>query len=108
MERRSSLPDGHQRGDFRPCDPRDWPEGGAGRIQTAGCRKPARQEEILQNEPRDTDDRSDPNHGAPEEDAPERKLTLVNVIQQNAVIITGRKVKGGRPKQDKAKSKRWL
>lgn len=62
----------------------------------------------MQDEPRDTDDRSDPNNGAPEEDAPERSLTLVNVIQQNAVIITGRKVKGGRPKPDKSNSKRWL
>ncbi len=38
----------------------------------------------------------------------EDHLNLINIIQQNAVIITGREVKGDRSDPDKSHSARWL
>jgi hypothetical protein len=53
--------------------------------------------------------RRDPIKGTPEEaDTLTKHLNLINVIQQNAVIITGRKMKRGQPKPEKSNSERWL
>jgi hypothetical protein len=55
------------------------------------------------------DARKDPIKGTPEEaDTLTKHLNLINVIQQNAVIITGRKMKRGQPKPEKSNSERWL
>lgn len=65
----------------------------------------------MQHEPQNpgADPREDPSNGTPEEvDTPENHLNVINVIQQNAVIITGREVKRGQPEPDKPKSERWL
>lgn len=65
----------------------------------------------MQDEPRnpDADAQEDSTDGTPEEaNGIEENLNLINVIQQNAVIITGREVKGGRPEPDKSNSERWL
>ena len=59
----------------------------------------------MQDEPRnpDTDSLEDPYGNALED-----HLNVINFIQQNAVIVTGRKVKGSQPEQDKSDSERWL
>jgi hypothetical protein len=65
----------------------------------------------LQDEPRKSGEeaRKDPTSGTPEEgNTLGDHLSLINVIQQNAVIITGREVKGGQPGPDKSNSERWL
>jgi len=65
----------------------------------------------LQDEPRKPgeDARADPTTETPEEaNTLENHLNLINVIQQNAVIVTGREVKGGQPEPDESKSERWL
>jgi hypothetical protein len=65
----------------------------------------------LQHEPRKPgeDAREDPISGTPEDvNTPENHLNLINVVQQNAVIITCQGVKGGRPEPDKSDSERWL
>jgi len=55
------------------------------------------------------DARGDPSNGKPEEgNALEDRPYLINIVQQNAVIVTGQKVKGGRRKPDKSNSGRWL
>jgi hypothetical protein len=55
------------------------------------------------------DARKDPIKGTPEEaDTLTKHLNLINVIQQNAVIITGRKMKRGQAKPEKSISERWL
>lgn len=65
----------------------------------------------MQDEPRnpDADAQEDSTDGTPEEaNGIEENLNLINVIQQNAVIITGREVKGGQPEPDESNSERWL
>lgn len=65
----------------------------------------------MQHEPRkpSEDAQEDPISGTPEDvHTPENHLNLINVIQQNAVIITGREAKRDRPEPDKANSERWL
>jgi hypothetical protein len=65
----------------------------------------------LHDEPRKSgrEAREDPTSGAPEEgNTLEDHLNLMNVIQQNAVIITGRKVKRDQSGPDKSSSERWL
>jgi hypothetical protein len=65
----------------------------------------------LHDEPRKSgrEAREDPTSGAPEEGKRlEDHLNLMNVIQQNAVIITGRKVKRDQAGPDKSSSERWL
>ena len=55
------------------------------------------------------DARKDPVKGTLEEaDTLTKHLNLSNVIQQNAVIITGQKVERGQPKPEKSNSERWL
>jgi len=55
------------------------------------------------------DARKDPIKGTPEEaDTLTKHPNLINVIQQNAVIITGRKMKRDQPKPEKSNSERWL
>lgn len=57
------------------------------------------------------DERQDPGadpRGNPKVNALEDHLNVINVIQQGAVIITGREVKGGRPEPDEPDSDRWL
>ncbi len=66
---------------------------------------------MLQDEPRnqDAEDREDPISGMPEEGSRvENRLSLINVVQHNAVIITGREVKRVRPETGKSDSQRWL
>jgi hypothetical protein len=65
----------------------------------------------LQDEPRspDADAQEDPTDGTPEEaNRIEENLNLINVVQQNTVVITGRKVKRGQPERDESNSERWL
>jgi hypothetical protein len=65
----------------------------------------------LQDEPRKPgeDARKDPINGRPDEaDTLKKHLNFINVIQQNAVIITDREEKRGHPKPDKSNSERWL
>lgn len=65
----------------------------------------------MQDEPRKPgeDARKDPINGMPEEaDTFKKLLGYINVIQQNAVIITGREVKRGQARLDKSNSERWL
>lgn len=65
----------------------------------------------MQDEPRnpDADAQEDPTDGTPEEaNGIEENVNLINVIQQNAVIITSREVKGGRPEPDESNSERWM
>jgi hypothetical protein len=51
----------------------------------------------------------DPINGMPEEDdALENQSDLINVIQQNAVIVTGWRVRGEQPGPDKPESEVWL
>ena len=53
--------------------------------------------------------REDPINGLPEEDdALENQPDLINVIQQNAVIVTGWRVRGEQPGPDKPESEGWL
>jgi len=65
----------------------------------------------LGDEPRKSgrEAREDPTSGAPEEgNTLEDRLNLMNVIQQNAVIITGREVKRDQSRPDKSSSERWV
>ncbi len=65
----------------------------------------------MQDEPRKPggDARKDPINGTPDEaDTLKKHLNFINVIQQNAVIITDREEKRGHPKPDKSNSERWL
>jgi predicted NUDIX family phosphoesterase len=65
----------------------------------------------LQDEPRKPGEnaRKDPINGTPEEaDTFKKHLDYINVIQQNAVIITGQEVKRGQARLDKWNSERWL
>ena len=65
----------------------------------------------MHDEPRKSgrEAREDPTSGAPEEGKTlEDHLNLMNVIQQNAVIITGREVKSDQAGPDKSSSERWL
>ena len=67
---------------------------------------------MLQDQPRnkDADAQADPTNETPEEEGNtlEGRLNLLNVIQQNAVIITGHAVKRGQPEPEESKSERWL
>lgn len=48
-------------------------------------------------------------NGTPEEDdALEHHPDVINIAQQNAVIVTGWRVKGHQPGLDKPESKSWL
>ena len=65
----------------------------------------------MQDEPRKPgeDARKVPINGRPEEaDTLKKHLNSINVLQQNAVIITGREEKKGQPNPDKSNSERWL
>jgi hypothetical protein len=59
----------------------------------------------VQKEPQNlgADPREDPKINSLED-----HLNVINVIQQSAVIITGREVKGGQPEPDESNSERWL
>jgi hypothetical protein len=63
----------------------------------------------LQDEPWNPDAQEYPTDGTPEEaNRIEENLNLINVVQQNTVVITGRKVKRGQPERDESNSERWL
>lgn len=66
---------------------------------------------MLQDESKKPDEeaRDEPDDRATREgETSEGRLKAVNIVQQNAVIITGRREKGGRSKPEKPNSDRWL
>lgn len=57
----------------------------------------------------DEEPREEPEGEGAEEGKPLKdRLGVINMIQQNAVIVTGRKAKGGRSGPEKPSSERWL
>ena len=59
----------------------------------------------MQDEPQNSgaDPRKDPKANTLED-----HLNVINVVQQNAVIITGQRVRGGQSEPDESNSGRWL
>jgi len=66
---------------------------------------------MLQNDAgnADADAQEGPANETPKEGNTFREnLSMINVIQQNAVIVTGREMKGDHRRPDKSNSERWL
>ena len=62
------------------------------------------EEESRQPGAQDEPAKGEPEEGKTSEDSPK----AITVVQQNAVIVTGRRAKGGSSRSGKPNSERWL